>query len=144
MRKNKVLTIVPNLKEVKKSLKNKQRDLGRLSKEVLELESTINDVDGVTIYNEFPLLVLENDADSFEVISGCDDTSRYAVATEQDGRWSVRAYKSEGSADGQTIAENLTRLHALRTAKDFVSTGKTGVKGKVGRPRKNANANVNA
>jgi hypothetical protein len=131
--------------------KEKQKALGKLSEEVLELEHQLGELRGVTLHNDFPIQVVEPSDTSIEVFAACDDTSRYAYISRDSGdnetpeRWRATAYKAEGQSDGTPIIEGASRNAALRAGKDYVASGKLAKNqapkaakpaGKVGRPRK--------
>jgi hypothetical protein len=128
--------------------KEKQKALGKLSEEVLDLEQKLGELRGVTIHNDFPIQVVEPSDTSVEIFAACEDTSRYAYISRDSGenetpeRWRATAYKAEGQSDGTPIVEGASRNAAIRAGKDYVASGKlakptsTKPAGKVGRPRK--------
>lgn len=130
MRKNKVLELIPHQKTLKSTLKMKQKELGRLSEEVIKLESQLSGIDGVLLHQGFPIRIYEPEGgDTIEVNSGCDDVTRYAVISplaDDSGQFRVTSYKAEGNGEGRQLAEGVTQRIALRTAKDYVATGQTG------------------
>jgi hypothetical protein len=140
MRKNKVLKIVGQRRSLLRDLKAKRRVLGKLSEQVITLESDLSETDGVTIFNGFPVKVINVDRDIVEVWSGCEEVFRYAVLEPKDeDSWDVLAYHStaEKDEDFGAVANGVTKKAALQAAKEFVSTGRVGgAKRKVGRPRK--------
>lgn len=135
MRKAAVLKHLPNLKNYRKELKQKIALIGKLDRETEDLENILTDLEGVTVHNDFPLALIDNNIEppGVEVFSACDDTTRYAYASRDSDahdtpeRWRATGYKEEGATDGRVLVEGATRLAAVRAAKDYVAGTKSVV-----------------
>jgi len=135
VRKAQVLKHLPLLKQHVKDIKAKEKEIFRLEGEVDALTEIASALDGVSLHNDFPVVLEEFAGDgiappSVEIFSGCDDIIRYAYASrdsaagETPERWRSTGYKEEGSGEGKVLVEGATRSAALRAGKDYVSTGK--------------------
>lgn len=126
MRKNKMVELFPQRREMKKTLKAKQKDLQKLTKEVYELEDNLYDLDGVTLFDNFPLRVVSNDDSDVDIFSACDEVERQAhVELRSENQW--LAFGSDPRKEGFTehsLGEFRTRSAAVKAASLYVSNGR--------------------
>jgi hypothetical protein len=132
MKKANALKHVPLLKQYRKDVKAKDTLIGKLQREIADLEEVLEELDGVTVHEDFPILVEENEDESgIEIWSACDESTRYCyVSKDTSEQWRATGYKDEGSGDGKVLVEGTSRLVALRAGKDFVATGTVTTKPK--------------
>jgi hypothetical protein len=153
MKKSQILKLVPQAKELKKSLKAAEKALVKAEKELSAIEQQVDAIEGVTVENGFPFQIACLESGNVEVFSACDEVSRFATVTgDLDGTASVFGYFDVGQ---QTDLGTFGRKDALALAKHFVATGKSSLPKpkaakdqdgepaapkKRGRPRKNVAA----
>jgi hypothetical protein len=136
MKKAQVLKYLPNLKALRKDIKAKntlinklEHDVSKVHDDLTRLELIASELDGVTLHNEFPVCIQEDDGPDpwVEVFSGCDDATRFAYVNRESAhgdtpeRWRATGYKEEGSGEGKVLAEGVSRTIALRAGKDYVA-----------------------
>jgi hypothetical protein len=132
MNKATALKIIPTLSDLRKDLKAKQKESARLTDEIVKLESTLEEIDGAIVHQDFPIFVDERADGGVEVLSACDNTSRNAFASrdsaegETPERWRATGYADQGNAEGKVLGEGLSRKAAIAAAKDYVATGRVG------------------
>ncbi len=125
-----MLRLYPKRRELSREARAGEKALARLSERQLTLETQLEELNGVILYNEFPLRLIEEDGGNVEVASAIEDTSRNAYVSrdsaegESPERWRATAYRSEGSGEGRPLVEGVGRRVAVKAAKDFVASGR--------------------
>jgi hypothetical protein len=130
MRKTVVMKYLPQKKELTERFRQMEREESRLYKEADRIASerqklgeTLDEIQNLTVFNDFPIDTIEASDGSAEIWAGCDDVTRYARASQYGDQWAVQGHRDE-SAEGTDLGMFRTRNKALAAAKHYVSTGK--------------------
>lgn len=122
MKKSQIVKLVPQAKTLRQDLKKAQKALLTAQKAYNTLEEKVDAIDGVTLYNGFPVRVAADET-TIEVHSAADEVTRYAsLAQEDETTWEVYGYY-EGRDESVSLGI-FPRKTALEYAQNFVATGK--------------------
>lgn len=119
MKKAQIVKLLPQAKELNKSLKTAIKEANKLEDTINKLETQVLALEGVTLYNGFPVRV---NLKQGEIWSGCDDVVRYATVNyEGENEYSVFGYFTPTESVDLGL---FPKKVALSLAQHFVATGK--------------------
>jgi hypothetical protein len=121
-----VLRYLPRLGQLKKKVTLKERQARKLWEEAGRLQTIINDLRGVELYNGFPLKTLRY-MGGVDILSGYKESNRSAyVRLVGAGPKYTVLFSNNGDADldGTPVRGEYSRRKALQIAKDFVTGGR--------------------
>lgn len=122
MKKSQIVKLVPQAKTLRKELKSAEKARDAATKAFNKLEEQVDAIDGVTLYNGFPVRITD-DGSTIEVHSAADEVSRFAsLSAEDEKSWGVYGYHD---GHDETVSLGIfPRKTALEYASNFVATGK--------------------
>jgi hypothetical protein len=141
MKKEEIRKLLPKVSQMKRDVKAKQRQSNKLADEAYKLRQILLDLEGVVLYQGFPIKVTTYNG-SVEVRSACSNSTRYAYATKvgKTKFYTLNIYKGTSKEyDGMPVEGEHTHYSSLRMMKNWVAYGKTTNEKRKRIPRRSTN-----